>query len=421
MHPLLRTLIAAFAAFGLLVSSPPTQSPAPAPAQEQEPSPAPPEQRFEYGQLPKLEVALGVQLSRKRYTRLFGAPQSLQILELDPREHSLRVRIAAKGGFFRTSEFARKQGAIAAVNGGYFSRKAEAVGLLRINGKQLYAPNEKVRGALLVGPKGRVRIGGGEAATFAKSRDALAAGPLLVQEGAVNVGTEIGHFDKRHPRTAVGIAPDGRIYLVTVDGRSKGNAAGMTCEELARIFVGLGCESALNLDGGGSTTMWVRGEGETGVVNHPSDNRTFDPAGERRVANCVLIHAKDVVLLEEGAVTPQPTETGPLAAMRYLSSDDASGGRWLSIPGGITVGIDARLDFRGRWRIEARLPRAATPPTRITWNPAMLESKALPGRLHATGTWHPLGSLLLDRPGELRLHFASKQPFGVDAIRLVQH
>ena len=394
---------------------------APAAAPEQAPARrSTPKISFDYAELRKSEVGLGVQFSRKRYPRLFGHPQSLQILELDPRQRHLQLKVAAKGGFFRTSELARQRGAIAAVNGGYFSATAEAVGLLRVGGKQLFGPHEKMRGALVIGRKGRISIGEGQGELFAKSRDALAAGPMLVREGQVAVGTEIGHFDKRHPRTAVGVARDGRVFFLTVDGRSKGNAAGMTCEELARVFVALGCETALNLDGGGSTTMWVRGEGESGVVNHPSDNKSFDAGGERRVANCVLIHSKDVLVLEESAVTPQPTKEGPLSRMRYHDAPDASGGRWLEVPGRITVGIDAELEFRGHWLVQARLPKGAPRPERISWNPGMLESQPLARMPHTRSGWVDLGQITMSEPGELRLHFAGKRAFGIDAVRFVQ-
>ena len=70
----------------------------------------------------------------------------------------------------------------------------------------------------------------------------------------------------RHPRMAIGQSRDGWFYIIAVDGRFE-DSPGATCLELANKFISLGCENAFNLDGGGSTTLWVNGE----VVNRPSD------------------------------------------------------------------------------------------------------------------------------------------------------
>ena len=72
--------------------------------------------------------------------------------------------------------------------------------------------------------------------------------------------------------------------LLVADGRNK-QAAGLSMNELLQVMQALGCADAVNLDGGGSTTMVVRGQ----VVNHPSDNKEFDAAGERPVANAIIV------------------------------------------------------------------------------------------------------------------------------------
>lgn len=87
---------------------------------------------------------------------------------------------------------------------------------------------------------------------------------------------------ERHPRTAIGQTADRRILLVTVDGRQPGYSAGMTLVELTDLMARLGARDAINLDGGGSTTMVVNGR----VVNRPSD-----ATGERPVANAVGVAA----------------------------------------------------------------------------------------------------------------------------------
>lgn len=85
----------------------------------------------------------------------------------------------------------------------------------------------------------------------------------------------------RHPRTAVGYDPGGgRIWLVVVDGRQGEYSTGMSLPELATLFEALGAEEALNLDGGGSSVMVVRGR----AVSRPSDQ-----TGERPVVNALLV------------------------------------------------------------------------------------------------------------------------------------
>ena len=80
--------------------------------------------------------------------------------------------------------------------------------------------------------------------------------------------------------TGIGVTGDGRLLLVVVDGRSR-RSVGMTLRRFARTFLDLGAVEAVNLDGGGSSAMWIRGRG---IVNSPSD-----PGGERSVVNAVMI------------------------------------------------------------------------------------------------------------------------------------
>ena len=94
-------------------------------------------------------------------------------------------------------------------------------------------------------------------------------------------------YDKRHPRTAIGTDRKGNVYMVVIDGRFPGQADGATIWETARICELLGMNDAINLDGGGSTTIWSE---ETGVINHPYDNRKFDHNGERKIPNLIVAY-----------------------------------------------------------------------------------------------------------------------------------
>ena len=93
---------------------------------------------------------------------------------------------------------------------------------------------------------------------------AMGGGPALVRQGKA---LPVGQSQGRHPRTAVGWSKD-FYFLVEVDGRQK-DSAGMTYQELAEYMQKLGCDEAVNLDGGGSSTMWVRGN----VMNSPSEGQ----------------------------------------------------------------------------------------------------------------------------------------------------
>jgi Phosphodiester glycosidase len=123
--------------------------------------------------------------------------------------------------------------------------------------------------------------------------DIVSGGPRLLAAGRVRVRSSAEGFAplsapwfhasfvaSRQPRTMAGVRRDGSLVLVTVDGRRPGWSAGVTLREGARVMRSLGARDALNLDGGGSTAMAVRGR----LANLPSD-----PGGERRVSDALLV------------------------------------------------------------------------------------------------------------------------------------
>jgi exopolysaccharide biosynthesis protein len=110
--------------------------------------------------------------------------------------------------------------------------------------------------------------------------DAVGGTPILVQDGQVVVTPACSSsLCRSNPRTGIGVRADGKIILVVVDGRRKRWSVGPTLFGFARIMKDLGAVQALNLDGGGSTTMVVNGE----LVNKPSDGF------ERHISNAVLV------------------------------------------------------------------------------------------------------------------------------------
>jgi hypothetical protein len=127
--------------------------------------------------------------------------------------------------------------------------------------------------------------GGPEAWSIAQ--DIVGGAGLLIRDGRDVDDWSIESFNKgfaegRHPRTMIGNEPDGTIWLVIVDGRQPQLSVGMTLVELRALARRLGLVNALNLDGGGSSTMWVEGH----VVNSPSD-----AAGPRKVSDALLVRS----------------------------------------------------------------------------------------------------------------------------------
>jgi len=104
---------------------------------------------------------------------------------------------------------------------------------------------------------------------------AIGGGPLLISNGTKQ---SFSANPPRHPRTAIGWS-EKHFFLVVVDGRQEDLSVGMTLSELADMMLKLGCTDALNLDGGGSSTLWLAGS----IMNSPSDSH------ERRIANGLVL------------------------------------------------------------------------------------------------------------------------------------
>jgi hypothetical protein len=109
--------------------------------------------------------------------------------------------------------------------------------------------------------------------------DAIGGDRILVENGHVALGQCSGSVCGRNPRSALGLTADGRVLMVVVDGRQS-SSSGMSLMELAQFMANrLGADVAMNLDGGGSSTMAVRGA----VASHPGDGL------ERAVSSAVLV------------------------------------------------------------------------------------------------------------------------------------
>lgn len=164
------------------------------------------------------------------------------------------------------SSMANRLGAILAINAsGFYAKTNTPMGTVVRNGKLVNIDKSYTGEILSLKSDGNLAFTTVNSEEEFKNLDikqTFTFGPILVRDYQA---TELN--DKsRHPRTAIGQLDDNRYVLVVVEGRMEG-ADGMTLAELQQLFLQLGCKTAYNLDGGGSTTLYFQGK----VINTPSD------------------------------------------------------------------------------------------------------------------------------------------------------
>ena len=244
-------------------------------------------------------TAVGITLKQAQIKELFGSTQSISLVEIAP-SAKRRVGIAGNAGMIKTSEQATSHGAVAAINGSFYDmKKGNSVCFYKVDDKVIDSTTESEFKTRVTGA---VREKRGKVELIAWSREieqgytqrkgtVLASGPMLMEDSEQSDWSSCREdfITTRHPRSAIFTKADGTVVLLTVDGRSEGNAAGMSIPELAYLVRVLGAEDALNLDGGGSTTLWIKGAADDGVVNYPCDNKLFDHKGERSVSNIIYV------------------------------------------------------------------------------------------------------------------------------------
>jgi hypothetical protein len=221
--------------------------------------------------------------------------QTVNVLEIDLAAPGVEVKPRWQGGCIRTSGAEADPKALSALNGGFFASGCRSRCLVKVDGA-LRATNQLGSGprrSFGLTPQEKVLFEAVDhGADWPGARQALGGHPNLVTNGAVDIwppGTT-GFYTSRHPRTAIGVTASGKLLWVTVDGRTSAGE-GMTIGELARLMVDLGAAQAINLDGGGSTTLWIRDMSINGIVNYPPDNRKADHYGERSVSDSLVLYA----------------------------------------------------------------------------------------------------------------------------------
>jgi exopolysaccharide biosynthesis protein len=233
---------------------------------------------------------------------LFGAKQNINVLVIKNRGRKPGLTFGSGADSLKpTSWFGRRAGARGALNGTFFDiKKGGSVDYIKIDGRvfdttriaDAKAPVPEHQQAGIVIDHNRVGIVfGGDRRGWERDRpepSLMTTGPLLLQNGQRHPLRQNPFNNNRHPRTALGLGSRRQLLLVTVDGRNA-NAAGMSLPELTDLLRWLGCRDAINLDGGGSTTLWLRNQPGNGVVNYPSDSKQWIHTGERPVSNVILV------------------------------------------------------------------------------------------------------------------------------------
>lgn len=280
----------------------------------------------------KKAVADGVTM----LTRTTATPNVIHALEVDLTAPGVHLGSTKSSERKRTtSSYAKLVGSAAAVNGDFFSYATYSTSGLAVGGGAQWAgtKDDGYNATLAFDNAKRIELMDGSKtvafdATWMKG--VVSGHPQVVNGGvAIASNSTAAACNTRNPRTAVGMSKDkSKLYVVVVDGRST-VSQGMTCTELGALMKGLGADDAFNFDGGGSSTMYLRG---TGVVNRPSDG------AERVVANHLAIYA------------PRLGSVGSVRGIVFAAPDKTKllEGASVSIAGG---GVDT-TDNRGLYDLE---------------------------------------------------------------------
>ena len=271
-----------------------------------------------------IKVAPGVVLKHYWFdSSLFHSNQNISMLEVKLNRKN-RLDLGFDPHKLKpTDEFAKEKNAIGAINGTFFNMKeGGSEDYIRSDGKTINESHLKAKGrsfhqqtAIIIDPR-KVKIARWDSTAnwedHLPGEDVMVSGPLLIYHGHMIDWPSKSGFFGRNPRSVLALKKN-KVYLIAVDGRNN-KAAGMSIDELTELMHWLKVDDAVNLDGGGSTTLWVKNYPYGGVVNHPSDNRKWmhsdaykpgmdldklpadaskwDHTGERPVANVLLVERK---------------------------------------------------------------------------------------------------------------------------------
>lgn len=233
----------------------------------------------------------GIVWRKAHFESIFNSKQVMNIVEIELTKKNLKdLGIEGLSHSRRnTSVLADSLKALVAINGGFFDmKKGGAVDYIKVNDKVInYSKSPSARANTYLAFNKKNLIITSDSSTAEHYSNVLLSGPYLLENRNVIVQGKSPFNDNRHPRTAVALK-NNTLILFTVDGRNS-NAEGLNLTELATVLRWYGATQAMNLDGGGSTAMYISKQPNNGIVNYPSDNKIFDHIGERAISNIIFI------------------------------------------------------------------------------------------------------------------------------------
>jgi Phosphodiester glycosidase len=164
---------------------------------------------------------------------------------------------------------------------------------------------------------------------YPQMMDWIGGQPDIIRNGNIVAPNNCGYICARQPRTAVGATENGTILMVVVDGRNAGYSVGLTLVQLAHFMKREGAVRAVNLDGGGSAEMWVKGN----IVNRPSDG------GERPVTNSLILLPHGDAQEPKMAKLARPIAASPVAETAVSPDEAAQAWSLASTDPGSTGGL----------------------------------------------------------------------------------
>ncbi|MBX6379375.1 MAG: phosphodiester glycosidase family protein [Thermoflavifilum aggregans] len=251
-----------------------------------------------------------------QYYQPQAANQVVNVLKLDLNNPSYKLKfVAIKNGLDSLSSVASNYDAVAGINGtfgrtySFVKVENQVVYPLTTPGGLHWWSNE---GAFFYNGQKDLKIAYGSKDDYLLSsyHNIFSGGPILIDNynpvgetfiGDVS-GIDIDTLDysdyrrimgQRNPRTVIALTADNQLLLVTIDGRFA-ESAGMTAKEATEFLIKyFNPQYAINMDGGGSTTMYVKGKGPNGIVNYPCDNKIHNHYGQRLLYSFILITKAD--------------------------------------------------------------------------------------------------------------------------------
>ena len=165
-------------------------------------------------------------------------------------------------------------------------------------------------------------------------QEAVGGSVYLVKDRKSVVTSAADYYNSRHSRTCVGITAEGKVVMMVLDGRQEPFSAGGSAEELAQIMLDAGCVTAINLDGGGSTTFVAKQEGSDTltVVNRPSDGY------ERSVSSSLMVVSTAPISTEfdHALITSAYDYLTSGATVRLVASGVSASGSAAELPANLT-------------------------------------------------------------------------------------